>query len=121
MIGMNVSAAAERIGLVPARRFVIDEPPLVPRGVRGKDRRGDLVELYIRRGAVPFTGESQWQFEQFSDKTVIGVARESADRWTVTGEVMLVRAMGAWRAPAPSFKEGPTPSSRSLRRDRRAR
>jgi len=107
LIGMNVSSAIRIAELAPERRFAIDEPPGIPRGIKTHDRRGDIVELYVKRGDLPFSGNMDWNLEQFQTKNVIGVARQHNGNWTVVGEVMLIRQMEATRLPTkPSEQDG---------------
>lgn len=95
LIGMDVSRVIQVTGFIPERRFVIDEPPGVPRGIRGIDRRGDRIEVYVSRGDVPFSERMEWRLQEFQDKSVIGIAREQEGSWSTTGEVMLIRRRNA--------------------------
>jgi hypothetical protein len=94
-IGMDMHQAMSDAELALTRGSVIYEPPGVPRGIQGHDGSGDLVELYVRRGDVPFSENMDSSVEQFRSKSVVGVAREQKGRWTIAGDVMLVRRMGA--------------------------
>lgn len=95
LIGSAVSRAIQETGFTPDERFIIEEPPGVPRGIRGRDRSGDRIELYVKRGSVPFSERREWKLQEFMENYVIGVAREQNGRWMATGEVMLIRQMGA--------------------------
>jgi hypothetical protein len=91
VVGHTVRAAMQHLSLQTDQHFVINEPPGVPRGIDGTTPNGDLVELYVRRSAVPFSERMDWTIDQFLDKKVIGIARRHANSWTVHGEVMLIR------------------------------
>ena len=109
LIGMNVSSAIRIAGLAPERRFAIDEPAGIPRGIKTHDRRGDIVELYVKRGDLPFSRNMDWSLEQFQTKAVIGVARQHDGNWSVVGQVMLIRQMEATRLPTkPSEQAVPS-------------
>lgn len=96
-IGRPVAQVLVEAGLEPDPRLVVDEPPAVPRAVRTRDSAGRLVELYVRRGAVPASWELDWSLQQFADQEVIGIAREDGDGWLLTGDVMLIRRAAAGR------------------------
>jgi len=64
---------------------VVNSP--IPRGIKTHGRRGDLVELYVKRGDLPFNRNLDWTLEQFQAKTVIGVARQHDGNWNVVGQV----------------------------------
>jgi hypothetical protein len=92
LVGMTITAAMEATGVKRDMAKVIEEPPGVPRGVSGEDARGAVVELYVRRGAVPMSVKRDWEISAFLDQSVIGVARKTQSGWEVTGEVMMIRA-----------------------------
>ena len=95
LIGLTVADAIRQLRLQLDEDFVINEPPGVPRGVYGETPSGDEIELYIRRGAVPFSEQINWPLQDFEDKRVLGVARRVGGKWQVEGEVMLIRSMRA--------------------------
>jgi hypothetical protein len=68
--GGSESQACSRIGLKPDREFVLEEY----RVVRGNDRRGDEVWLYLPKDDA--------------DGRVVGVARRHRGRWRTTGAVV---------------------------------
>ena len=57
--------------------FVLDEPPGVPRGIYGKDKYGHKIQIFIKRGDVPFSEKMDWKLEAFLDKAVIGIVRKT--------------------------------------------
>jgi len=105
LLGMTVSKAISDAGITLERQFVIDEPPCVPRGISGHDKSGNQIELYVKRGDVPFSISRKWTLEQFQNKIVIGVAKENDEKWTVVGDVMLIREMGATRLPTKASEQ----------------
>ena len=108
LLGMTVSKAISDAGITLEKPFVIDEPPCVPRGINGHDKSGNEIELYVKRGDVPFSKSRKWTLEQFQNKIVIGVAWEHDEKWTVVGDVMLDREMGATRLPTKASNRSGT-------------
>ena len=95
LLGMTIADAIMATGLKQDTAKIIEEPPFVPRGVSGKAAGGALLELYVRRGAVPMSTKRDWAVSAFLDESVIGVARETQSGWEVFGEVMFIRAQSA--------------------------
>ena len=77
IVGKSVSQAIELLELDVGEYFVIQEPPGIPRGIYGKDKNGHKIELFVKRGDVPFSEKMDWKLEAFSSKTVIGIIRKT--------------------------------------------
>lgn len=95
LLGQKVSEVIRVLELTIGEHFVIDEPPGVPRGIEGKTPNGETIEIYIRRGDVPFDEKGNWRLDEFENKRIIGIARLKTDGWHIQGEVMLIRALNA--------------------------
>jgi hypothetical protein len=91
LIGLEVSVVLKKLKLKTGEEFVIDEPPCIPRGIEGITPDGDTVEIYIKRGDLPFDEKRNWKLSEFKSKTVVGIARYKNNRWYVTGDVIMDR------------------------------
>jgi hypothetical protein len=88
LIGMTVQGAVNHLELILGSYFIIEEPPDVVRGVRGKDRSGEEVWLYVDRIELLNGSVQDWKFERLAHLIVIGVARKRGDRWQRYGQVI---------------------------------
>ena len=84
LVGLSVYDALAAGTITLDNSFVIDEPPGVPRGLRGRNAEGQGVKLYIKRGDVPADMNRQWDLSQFADKEVIGFSIERDGDWVTT-------------------------------------
>lgn len=92
LIGLTVAQALRATGLTLRPHFVIQEPPGVARGVDGFLPNGDWLRLYIQRGALPDRlDDPRWDLHEFADIQVVGVARQSNERWSVVGQTMFIQ------------------------------
>ena len=87
LIGQTITQAVERLDLNLGEYYVVQEPPGVPRGIYGKDKDGYEVQLFIKRGEVPFSENINWEFSSFLDKRIIGVIRQNKEERYVFGEI----------------------------------
>ena len=87
LLGKTVSEGVALLDLHVDEYFVIDEPPGVPRGIYGKTVSGDVVELYVQRGDVPFHEYPDWKIEEFSGKRIIGIVRKKDGKTRFYGNV----------------------------------
>lgn len=88
IIGHTISEAREHLSLEITRYFVIDEPPGVPRAIKGTTPNGDLIELYFRRRSGLFSENMSWTIGQLNDQEVIGIARCHDNKWIAYGDAM---------------------------------
>ena len=92
LIGLKVSVVIKKLKLKIEEEFVIDEPPCIPRGIEGTTPGGDTIEIYIKRGDLPFDEKRNWKLSEFKSKSVVGIARYKNNKWYVTGDVIMDRA-----------------------------
>jgi len=88
IVGKTVEEALKALRLTLDEHFVINEPPGIARGVKGKEANGDEVWLYVSRSKPGFRENMQWTIEDFSKQATIGVARKAGKSWTTYGEVI---------------------------------
>lgn len=67
--------------------FVLQEPPCVPRGIVGRTTSGTEVELFVKRGEVPFSESCRWMVEEFADKRIIGILEKDGEKKRLYGIV----------------------------------
>ncbi len=94
LLGKRVSEGVEILHLKLDESFVVDEPPCVPRGIKGKISSGAEVTLLVRRGDVPFRESCKWVFEEFANKRIIGVMLTHGETMIVYGEIPIPWGLG---------------------------
>ena len=88
LIGVSVQETIAELGITMKPDFLIDEPPCVARGIRGIAYNGDTIELYIRRGAIPFDANRSYKLANFLALPIIGIARQHDSKWHITGQTI---------------------------------
>ncbi len=73
LLGKSISEGVARLYLKLDEYFVVDEPPCVPRGIRGQSPSGGEVSFIVQCGDVPFRENCKWRFEEFANKRIIGI------------------------------------------------
>jgi hypothetical protein len=87
-LGKSVGEVIADVPMELGKYFVIEEPPGVGRGIEGKTPAGDEIWVYVDRKDAIFSDKADWKLEQFTDRTVAGVAVKRNGRWHIAGKVI---------------------------------
>lgn len=85
LIHMSLQDAVDSSGLVMKDNCLVEEPVGSVRGVRGVDKNGEQLFLYVNKGK--FKSGKKWTLEELMDKPVIGAAIKHNGEWFTKGKV----------------------------------
>jgi len=77
LIGLTVEEAIHSIQLRLGEYFILDEPPGIARAVTGYTKNSEQIELYFKRGDVPFNMKMDWKLKDVVHLKVVAIAHKN--------------------------------------------